>query len=472
MNLGSGNMTWSATTTAPWLTLSITSPFLNVLPGAATLKAGTYNGLVTVTAPGAQQSPAAIPVTLQVVNAGTVKVSSNLANAAFDITGPVSYSGTGKAWSNDEVAPGDYTIAFRRIAGYVKPVAKRFTVRTGQEINLSGDYGKKATATHIIGGSVGNANKEMKVALLPLDSGNAPSSFTAFKHAGSVRVAAGDLEGRGIDAIVVTDQKRTIKVFTDQGEQLASVELPEGYNDADVAVGDLDRDGMAEIIIAAEREREPRRVIKSFSFAANKLQKRGTIYAEDREGGFSLVLADINDDGALELLLADKKGIRAFTVQRSGATVELAQLWARNNDYGKAPQIAAGDLNGDGAVEIAVSYETKGKKERDSEKERDSKKERDGDEERGVITFLKGTGEDYAMTIEPFKDLGYEKGATVVMGDVDGDGLDELVAGAGPDEHNDPVIRIFESDGSYAGVTMKPMNGKYGLNVGLGAFQQ
>jgi hypothetical protein len=479
-NIGSGTMTWSATTIAPWLTLGISGPFLNISPATTGLKAGTYSGNVTVAAPGAQGSPANVAVSLQVVHAGTVKVTSNITDAAYDMTGPVSYNGSGKTWRSDEVTPGDYTITFRRVPGYLKPMARRFTVKTGQEIDLAGDYGKKPVATHIIAGSVSNSSKDMKVAVLPLDSGKARQSFTAFKHATSVRAAAGDLDARGSDTIVVTDHKRTINVFTDQGIQLASYKLPEGYNHADVVVGDLDRDGAADIIIGADREKEPHRVIKLFSYAANALQDKGTIYAEDREGRFTMALGDINDDGALEVLLADKKGISALAVQQAGAALELARIWVRSGDYDETPQIAAGDINGDGVSEIAVSYEGKGRKERDrdSEHERDSRKghdsrkERDEDRERALITFLKGSGEEYGLTIEPFKDLGYERPATVAMGDIDGDGLDELVAGAGPDEHSDPLIRIFESDGTYAGVTMKPMDGKFGMNVGLGVFQQ
>ncbi len=454
-NIGSGNMTWSASTDAKWLTLGVSSSFLSVSPNTSGLSAGTYNSAVTVTAPGAQGSPAVVSVSLRIVTAGTLKLTSNIEKAAFDITGSASYSGTGKTWSSDEVTPGDYSITFKPVAGYLKPVAKKITIKSGQEVAVSGDYRKKAVATHILAGSADTANKEMTLFVLPLEGDKMPVSFAPFKNPDSVRVAAGDLEGTGNDNIVVTDYKRSIKVYPKDNGDPASYSLPEGYSHADAAVGDIDNDGKAEIIVAAENQSQPRRVVKVFSYVENSLQERSTLFTEDKEGRFSIALGDVNDDGALELLIADANSVRALSQGPGG----LTQLWSRSGDYGNMTQIAAGDLNGDGISEIAVSYEqmkeTKGR----------------GRTKEEVIVILKGTGEDSNVIIEPFKDLGYTKPATVSIGDIDGDLADEVVVGAGPAESNDPIIRIFESDGSYAGVTMKPMNGKFGVNVGQGSFR-
>jgi sugar lactone lactonase YvrE len=460
-NIGSGAMTWSASTGQQWLKLDASGSFLTVSANTGTFTAaGAQTGSVTISAPGAQASPQTVSVTVQLILAGSVKVTSNVTNAAFDISGPANYSGNGRTWSNDEVTPGEYTVTFKRVPGYIKPVARKFTVKTGRETTITADYRKKGVPTHIIAGTVSNANKDMQVSILPLDSTKAPRTFMPFTHADSIRVAAGDLDGSGYDSIVVTDYKRAVKVFTEQGSFLAGYELSEGSVRADVAVGDLDNDGKAEILVAAEQENQPRRVIKLLSYAANILQEKATVYTESREGRFSIALGDINDDAQPELFIADSSGVRAFTLKQTGASVAASQAWSRTADYRNEVQIAAGDMNGDGICEIAVSHEQE-KEAKGREKEHAS-----------FITVLKGTGEDANMTIEPFTDLSYVKASTIAMGDLDADGVDELVVGAGPAESNDPIVRLFETDGSYAGVTMKPMNGKFGLNVGLGMFQQ
>ena len=88
------------------------------------------------------------------VKAGTVKVKTNKDEASYVIAGPTPYTGTG-AWSSDEMKPGDYTITFGKAPGWVKPAAQKFTLASGQEIEITGNYRKKALPTHIVTGSAG-----------------------------------------------------------------------------------------------------------------------------------------------------------------------------------------------------------------------------------------------------------------------------------------------------------------------------
>lgn len=63
-NTGGGTMTWSASETSAWLSVSTAGDTITVTLAIAGLSAGTYTADVTVTAPGATGSPKTIPVTL------------------------------------------------------------------------------------------------------------------------------------------------------------------------------------------------------------------------------------------------------------------------------------------------------------------------------------------------------------------------------------------------------------------------
>ena len=458
---GSGQMSWTASAEQQWLSINSTSGIapstVLVSVNPTGLQAGTYTATIEVTAPGAQGSPATVNISLKVINAGTLKVTTNLNEAGFDIAGPANYTGTGKNWSTDEAAPGNYTITFRHVSGYTKPATKTFTVQTGKETAIDGQYRAKQTATHIIAGSGGTKGK--KVVVLTLDGTQQVASFEPFKSPESIKVQAGDLDGSGTDKIIVTDHKKSIKVYTSQGAELASLDMSGWYKNTEIAVADIDNDAIADIIVGAKNEYNKDKVqreIKLLGYSNGKLQEKNTLYTEEAEGEFTLSLGDTNGDGIAELIMADKEGIRAFTINT--AEGKVTQIWANSGSYEEAPQIATGDINDDGIAEIALSIEVAGSSSK-------------GSKDTGTIKILKGTGQDYGIEIDAYGDLGYEKPSTVALGDIDGDKADEIVAGAGRDEHNEALIRMFESDGTFTGTTIKATDSKYGVNVSLGRFK-
>jgi hypothetical protein len=98
-NTGGGTLSWTASDNAAWLTLS---PASGSNSGALTasvnmtgLAAGTYSGIITVTASGSTNTPQQIPVsfTLSATTAGTATLAWN-AGTDSDLTGYKVYRGT------------------------------------------------------------------------------------------------------------------------------------------------------------------------------------------------------------------------------------------------------------------------------------------------------------------------------------------------------------------------------------------
>lgn len=99
-NTGGSTLSWTASDNIAWLTLS---PVSGTNRGTVTasvnmtgLAAGTYNGIITVTASGSTNSPRQIPVsfTLSASTAGTATLNWN-ASTELDLTGYKVYRGTG-----------------------------------------------------------------------------------------------------------------------------------------------------------------------------------------------------------------------------------------------------------------------------------------------------------------------------------------------------------------------------------------
>ncbi|MCX5894983.1 MAG: hypothetical protein NTZ51_04005 [Proteobacteria bacterium] len=74
------------------------------------------------------------------LNTGTIEVKTNLARATFLISGPASYSGSGKNWRRISTPAGTYTITYSDVPGFVTPASETKTLSSGGTISFTGDY--------------------------------------------------------------------------------------------------------------------------------------------------------------------------------------------------------------------------------------------------------------------------------------------------------------------------------------------
>ncbi|MEW6601280.1 MAG: hypothetical protein AB1499_09935, partial [Nitrospirota bacterium] len=58
-------------------------------------------------------------------------------------------------------------------------------------------------------------------------------------------------------------------------------------------------------------------------------------------------------------------------------------------------------------------------------------------------------------------------GVNVASGDLDNDGVSEIVAGTGPGDRNRAIVKIFDANGVEQ-ARFKVMNTRYGVNIAVG----
>ncbi|MEW6110058.1 MAG: FG-GAP-like repeat-containing protein [Nitrospirota bacterium] len=439
-------LSWNAMTTVSWLILDKTS---GVTPSSINIslsdkikkfRPGSYSASIVVDSGSVSGSPAAINVHLEVIEAGKIIVKTNLDEAEFSITGPESFSGSGKSWTAENAPKGTYTISFAHVSGYKKPDAKTFKVNTGKMAEIEGIYSKRPAATHIIAGS--GAPDGNTVQVIPLDGGSG-FLFSPFDESSGIKVAAGDMDGDGMEEIVVTNSKNIIKIYSAEGTAIAAYTLPGSTDNLEITMADIDRDGKSEIIAGYIMQEPKRTLISSLGLGNNKIRIEKTIMVKRGVEPFSLASGDINGCGYPELIVAYSSNISAY---QTGARLKL--IWSRNIQESVRPNITTGDINDDGVDEICLASGP------------DSNNA-------ALVRFMNGDGTDYGLQINAFGDYGYKYGVTVSLADIAGDGGFRIAVGAGPGPANEALIRFFENDGEYIN-TIKALDTFYGVNVSFG----
>ena len=192
-----------------------------------------------------------------------------------------------------------------------------------------------------------------------------------------------------------------------------------------VAQGDLNGDGVTDIVTGAGPGGGPHVLV----FDGTTHAVRASFFAFDPAftGGVEVATGDVTGDGHPEILASAGCGgpsvVRAF----NGRTGALVREYAA--PAGRCRHLAAGDVNGDGIADPIVGA---------------------GVGPSPSVTVINGyTG----ATLRQFLAYadGFPGGVFVAAGDVTGDGLADIVTGAGPG--GGPHVRVFD------GVTGEPIAG-------------
>jgi hypothetical protein len=208
-----------------------------------------------------------------------------------------------------------------------------------------------------------------------------------------------------------------LQVFDPTGKKLRNAffasrdDVPGGAN---VLVVDLDRDGSDDVIFSQSGQV----TVRLSSGKTNTFKPYGTNY----KGGIELAAGQTDRSASWELVLTPTSGAPATVLVTDAKGTVLHSWLAYQKQFTGGASVAIGDLDGDGKREILTGAGRGG-----------------GPHVRSFQTDgVPWRGGFFAF------DASTNGGANVAMGDLDGDGVDELVVGSGPGSI--PTVRIYDAN--------------------------
>ncbi|NQV13660.1 MAG: VCBS repeat-containing protein [Parcubacteria group bacterium] len=180
---------------------------------------------------------------------------------------------------------------------------------------------------------------------------------------GGINVATGDIDGDGQDEIITAPKAGggpQVRVFEADGTP-RGIEIWPFHADSrtgiNVATGDTDGDGKDEIAVSQEQNGQA--WVKVYRYNNDK-----TVLGEwnafgDAQSGASVAMGDIDNDNQAEVIVgAGPGGGPQIRVYEADGTLKPIQFFAFHPDYRGGIDVAAGDINNDGKDEIGVCQET------------------------------------------------------------------------------------------------------------------
>jgi hypothetical protein len=195
-----------------------------------------------------------------------------------------------------------------------------------------------------------------------------------------------------------------------------------------VAAGDLNGDGVSDLVVGGGPGGGPR--VRAFSGATGATLMNFLAYAPTQRGGVRVSLKDLDGDTKLDIITAPEGAGSGVVNVFSGANGALMRSFQPFPNYTGGVNVAAGDINGDGVAEIVASPGPGG-----------GPNVRIFDVSSPAVTTQIGSFQPYTFDSS--------RGVTVAVGDVTGDGRDDIVtgadvrtAGAGPG--GGPHVKVFD----------------------------
>jgi len=275
-------------------------------------------------------------------------------------------------------------------------------------------------------------------------NGTLVSSFLAYAPTmtSGINVAVGDINGDGTNEIITsarTGGGPQIRVFDVNGTNLDwdFYAYDENFRGGvNIAVGDIEGDGPAEIVTAPMANGGPN--VRVFGLRGDEIvatTENFMAYDENFRGGIAVSIGDIEGDGIGDIITTPiSRGgphVRVFGVRNSRYVPVTLGVMAYAESFRGGINSCIGDVDGDGWDEIMTGIVSAG-----------------GPHVRilGVPALNSAVGLESPGFYAYAED--HRGGIEMTTLDVDGDGVEEIVTGVGGD--GSPVVRFFNAAGEQA----------------------
>ncbi len=468
------SLPWSASSDSSWLLISPangTATAASALSiNMAGVNPGTHTGHITLSAPTAIGDGSKMTVTLTVTAGTKISVASNIPEARFTVVSTAAtYTGSGVAWSVEDVPLGDYTVTFDAVSGYRKPLAQTKSL-TDTEIALSGNYRSHAdiaSRTNIIVGKGAHPNNDSRVRIYRNDGAPAADimAFGLDSRFGT-NVTSADIDGDGIAELIAesgagADKPSVVRVLKSDGTTLVELAPFTAPGRANVAAGDLNGDGRAELVVAPA-DNDMNALVKVYTYRADTKEMVATgieLTALGYDQAVAVAVADTDGSPASKLVTASHMVMSVWTIDASkGVGSWSASLM---NDFkilgrGNKVSLSAGDIDGDGRDEL-IAGDGAGVANASS-----------SNAPSGVMIFKT----DGAMAGNFAPAANFPNGMSVAAADLTGDGIAEVIVGSGVDQRTggrkSSSVMIFDASGKLLNTITPDASSQSGLNVTVG----
>ena len=241
-----------------------------------------------------------------------------------------------------------------------------------------------------------------------------------------------------------------------------------GYNPYSVAIADVNGDGTPDLIVANEQQSktDPAGSISVMLGKGNGTFHPAVNYSSGGESAYSIVVADVNGDGKLDLVVANgclgsdcSTGSVGVLLGKGDGTFKKVVTYRSGAASVFGSHVAVGDLNGDGKLDLAVANTGSGCGSGCPE---------------GLIGILLGNGDGTFKKAKTYHTGGFDAIGWVEIADVNGDKKPDLVVAnycdaecSYPPVQGSIGVLLGNGDGTFKAVKTYPSGGDGAISVAV-----